>query len=134
MNKRRLLKLAALLEADAKNKNGIRFDLNGWGHADVGSKPSASCGTMACAIGLAVVSGVFKKDGLENRFKRDGIMPMFCGHLEFDAVNLFFDLEPDQSGRLFLCESYPPSQHRGAKGERAVAKRIRALVAGEATS
>ena len=142
MNKRRLLKLADLLEADAKNKNGVKFDLGGWGHSIGREAPvSVSCGTTACAMGLAVLSGAFEKDGLRNNFGPEArsIVPeliatgrrrkRLCG---FEAVDALFDLTDKQSSWLFIDESYPPSKRAGARGERAVAKRIRAFVAGEA--
>ena len=56
MNKKRLLKLADLLEADAKNKKGIKFDY--WATANLADpKEPISCGTSACAMGLAALSG-----------------------------------------------------------------------------
>lgn len=71
--KRRALKLADLLEKDAKNKKGIRFDLSTVFTAtaleegkDIPSDyvPEVSCGTTACAMGLAAISGEFKRAGL----------------------------------------------------------------------
>jgi len=69
MNKRRLLKLADLLEADAKNKKGVKFDLGTWGNLNEGTPEEEviSCGTTACAAGLAAMSGAFKKEGLGYR-------------------------------------------------------------------
>ena len=69
MQKRRLLKLAAMLQADAKNKKGIQFDIGTVGRPSTdiftpfdASKPiPLDCGTTACAMGLAVISGEFKK-------------------------------------------------------------------------
>src|SRR5580704_5650057 len=63
MNKRRLLKLADLLEADAKNKKGIQFDYHHWGSVGNREEP-LSCGTSACALGLAAISGAFTRAGL----------------------------------------------------------------------
>jgi hypothetical protein len=61
VNKKRLLKLADLLEADAKNRKGIKFDLGtvAMSSAEDGNfikgelEPSVSCNTVACAMGLA---------------------------------------------------------------------------------
>jgi hypothetical protein len=64
MNKRRLLKLAELLEADAKNPAGIKFDMGEWGWISDPENP-VSCGTTACAMGLAALSGAFKRTGLK---------------------------------------------------------------------
>jgi len=132
--KNRLLKLAALLEADAKNKKGVKFDLGTWGSTeDIGLIPvSVSCGTTACAVGLAVVSGVFKRSGLYNGAYFPGkIVPGFDNKIGFGAVEAFFELTQKEAAFLFEDDSYPDYLCRGAKGERFVAKRIRQFVAGE---
>lgn len=58
----RLITLSELLEIDAATETGIRFDFNSWGHVDADNP--MSCGTDACAFGLAAISGVFRKQGL----------------------------------------------------------------------
>ena len=130
--KNRLLKLADLLEADAKNRKGVKFDLGLWGSTeDIENIPvSVSCGTTACAVGLAVVSGAFKRSGLTNGASFQGkIVPKFEGELGFEAVEKFFNLSNRESDFLFTDEYYTDDQCKGAKGERAVAKRIRQFVA-----
>lgn len=84
--KRRLLKLADMLEADAKNKKRIKFDLDFVGEPSSGEermahwvgkikwKPEVSCGTTACAMGLASISGEFKKAGLSYSVAGDGYL------------------------------------------------------------
>lgn len=137
MNKRRLLKLADLLEANAKNEKGAKFDLSGWGGSEQGPV-AVSCGTTACAAGLAVISGAFKRAGLFNASgSPDGIHPGL--HVTkhnrlygFDALEKLFDLGFQESSWLFSDGYYPRELRRGAKGERAVAKRIRDFVAGKA--
>jgi hypothetical protein len=138
MNKRRLLKLADLLDADAKNKNGIKFDLGGWGSSEHGPV-AVSCGTTACAMGLAVISGAFKKAGLSNYFSENSrsIAPVFRStggkhHDGFEAAEALFQISSDTATWLFGRHSYSNSLGHGARGERAVAKRIRDLVAGKA--
>jgi hypothetical protein len=132
MQKKRLLKLADLLEADAKNKTGVQFDLKGWG-AGSGDEPSVDCGTKACAIGLACISGEFKKSGLSYRMMRGGgrwtILPAFDDTYGFAAVQKFFGLTSGQAENIFHALAYDTTSQTGAKGERAVAKRIRELVA-----
>lgn len=141
MHAERLLKLADLLEADAKNERGVKFDLSTWGYvidADGTEKPTSikvDCGTSACAIGLACISGAFKADGLTYRIlpkARAGgnnIEPR-CGKLrDFEAVTYFFDITTSEAFRLFLDSSY--DEWRGSKGELKVAKRIRDFVAGK---
>ena len=152
--KRRLLKLADMLEADAKNKKGIQFHLDvivGQSNSEhhegynryVGKdfKPEVSCGTTACAMGLAAVSGAFKKAGLS--YKLEGgthINTTWKGHSKpFDkaAVKLF-DIRLEEACWLFDPNFYKDKNSgycflvKGAKGERRVARRIRKLVAGKA--
>lgn len=66
--KKRLLKLANMLLADAKNKKGIKFDLAVVATANYGErkpdKIEVSCGTTACAMGLAAISNEFSKNGV----------------------------------------------------------------------
>ena len=104
MNKRRLLKLADLLEADAKNKRGLQFNLSEWGTSlDYGSPASISCGTTACAMGLAVLSGAFKRAGLSNFFPKgsSGVSPVFRKgrkiYAGFEAAVALFDISHDDS-------------------------------------
>lgn len=131
MNKRRLLKLADLLEADAKNKKGIKFDLSTWGCSE-DAPVSISCGTTACAMGLAVVSGAFKRAGLQNYYE-DGsrICPYYKGKDGFDAAAALFEISAGAADFLFSRDRYPSYKRIGAAGEKFVAKRIRDFVAGK---
>ena len=132
MNKRRLLKLADLLEDDAKYAKGIKFDYLEWGTVTDIQKP-ASCGTTACAMGLAAVSGAFKRQGLS--FQRISC----CNEINItlngkggainDAVELF-DLTKREAIFLFASSTGLPAT-TGAKAEIAVAKRIRDFTSGE---
>lgn len=141
--KNRLLKLADLLEEDAKNKKGIKFDLdviavNSQGHDfRFGEVPTVSCGTTACAVGLACVSGAFKRSGLSYEIKDYGfemVLNKESGEmLGWPAIEDFFDLFSRESSFLFTPGSYPYDKRTGAKGERFVAKRIRDFVAGKFT-
>jgi hypothetical protein len=132
MNKRRLLKLADLLEADAKNKKGIRFNMGDWGTAPMGEEPAVSCGTTACAMGLAVASGAFKRAGLTNgAFTTNWIVPKVGKEVGFKAAEVLFDIDIGASYFLFDPCRYPTDKRTGATGERYVAKRIRDFVAGK---
>lgn len=147
MNKRRLLKLAALLEADAEKKDGIKFDLDCWakpaGAASPVFKsteaPTLDCNTAACAMGLACLSGAFKREGLTYRFRpwnffdpsALALTPVHAGHVEIGAAMSLLDISEDEAGFLFLAENYPKSKTKGAAGELYVAKRIRDFVAGK---
>jgi len=142
MNKRRLLKLADLLEADAKNKKGVKFDLSLWAKVDdldYSTSPDVievGCQTTACAIGLACISGAFKLSGLaydlvaKESSGGNNIVPRYRNYRDFPAIQKFFGITEDQADHLFLDSSYADSRCRGARGERAVAARIRSLVAG----
>lgn len=141
MNKRRLLKLADLLEADAKNKKGVKFDLREWAQVEEvdgyvttygfkrNAKPELSCNTHACAVGLAAISGAFKRQGLTYGFRGGRLIPVFGRTYEWNAIKKFFDIKMEAAHMLFLARFY--NESRGAKAELAVAKRIRDFVAGK---
>lgn len=132
VGRRRLLKLAGLLEADAKNKTGIKFDLAIWGSAE-GEGAAVSCNTTACAMGLAVASGAFIRAGLRPMPKSGRLVPRVGRLIGFDAAARLFSITNIESEWLFMDDYYDWSETRGARGERAVAKRIRGFVAGRAT-
>lgn len=147
MQKRKLLELATMLEKDAKNKKGIQFDM------DVVGKPSDAvdpidtiffapnqivpldCGTTACAMGLAALSGKFKKEGLSYRIRPAGEMidPKWKGRVQdYDKVAMkLFGITIEQANYLFSPWTYPYSKKKGAKGEREVVRRIKWIVAGK---
>lgn len=129
MNKARLLKLADLLDADAKNRTGVKFNLTGWGYGPMEEgKIHVNCGTQACAVGLACISGAFKRSGLGYEIgTNSSIVPIFDGRSHFDAVQAFFAIDNGAAAYLFLDRNY--TTHIGAKAERMVAKRIRKFVA-----
>lgn len=134
----RLLKLADLLEADAANPKGVKFDLQSWAE-----RPNAQrfprqikrldCNTQACAVGLACLSGVFAEEGLHWKpmCGDNNINPMFEDRDGYSAVVAFFALTPDEAMDLFDAHKYRNSglPSIGAAAERLVATRIRELVA-----
>jgi hypothetical protein len=150
-----LLKLADLLEADAKNKKGIKFNLEvvcepadldlttddptalGFGK----NGPTLDCKTAACAMGLAAISKKFKNLGYELNADVNGQYynievtykksegDIYTG---FDsAAQAMFDIEWEDVQYLFVSDYYPNKYIRGKKGELAVAKRIRDYVKGK---
>lgn len=126
MNKRRLLKLADLLEADAKNKNGIKFDMGLWGQVGDLKKP-LSCGTTACAMGLAALSGEFKRAGLSYKLAGRQLLIRFKGRGDsVQAAARLFDISHKDAEYLFIW-----SGGTGAQGERRAAERVRSFVAGK---
>lgn len=135
MNKRKLLKLADLLEKDAANPKGVKFDIRTWGSSN--KEPNVSCGTAACAMGLAALSGAFR--GLKAKpaycfWEPDTnyITPWFDDHEGMDAASALFDIRYEEAEWLFDPTSYSASRQTGKRGELAVAKRIRDFAAGTA--
>lgn len=136
--KRRLLKLADMLMADARKKKGIKFDLGVIAKPSSNTQPLSqdyvpplSCGTTACAMGLAAISGEFKRAGLSyivNIWENDISTTLNGVKTDYtDAAIRVFDITRDAANYLFSPWWY--SGHtRGAKGERAVAQRIRQFV------
>lgn len=129
--KRRLLKLAALLETDAKDKKGCKFDLERVGQT-AGGEIGLNCGTTACAMGLASISGAFKRQGLS--YKVDGyqIWNMINKKvLDYDkAAMRIFGVTNVEAHNLFDPLYYPDSIRKGADAELYVANRIRKFVDG----
>lgn len=148
MKKKRLLKLAALLRADAANKKGLQFNMSHWAaptgrfnsvfYEEPKKLPEVSCGTSGCALGLAVLSGAFKRAGLTALYhdnNRNGIImepaiadPEYGTRTGFDAAMTLFGITPTQSWYLFGPTYYPKEYRTAAKGERYVAKRIERFV------
>ena|SRR6185312_8885744 len=144
MNKRRLLKLADLLEADAKNLKGISFDLMTWARPSESidgsyrtklEKVPVDCGTSACAVGLACISGAFRRSGLSYVYKRwnEGfyLIPQFGTEGGMKAVQSFFGIDRRSADFLFASDNYPEGKRQGAAAERFVARRIRDFVSGK---
>lgn len=139
MNIERMNKLADLLEADAANPEGVRFDLGTWGR-DVnyldeyksgfveGQVIPINCNTAACAFGLAAISGAFKDDGLTYQIDDDYLIPEFEGKIGIFAATKFFDLRFTAASYLFDTSSY--NTIRGAPAELEVVRRIRSMVGG----
>lgn len=149
MNKDRLTRMVDLLKRDAANPKGVKFDLGMWaapaqrgatrwgGVSD--SEPltvAASCGTKACAFGLAAISGEFAKDGLTYTFgpvHADGtatLLPTFEGEECFDAAATFFDIKYHDASYLFDPECYDETPQK-TEGELFVAQRISDFIDGK---
>lgn len=130
----RLKKLRKLLYADARKKTGVKFDLGTWAHPSndqknlLESPPGLDCNTTACAIGLACLSGKFKRAGLGFNIHYRTIVPTYKHYTQFQAAEQFFGLTSYQASKLFSNANYPIC--RGAEAERAVAKRITEFLTG----
>lgn len=136
--RRRLNKLADLLDADAANKKGIRFNLGLLANVSSVEAP-ISCGTQACALGLAALSGKFKKAGMRvDHFNASGGNTISIGHDNGSRVTwdwhhtakAVFGLSYGQVDWLFTSGAYRGNQ--GASTERKVAERLRKVAAGTA--
>ncbi len=138
--KRRILKLADILEADAKSKKGVKFNLGVVVHTDtpndLGGEVRLDCGTQACAMGLAALSGEFERAGLTYLVRGHAIEMIFKGQMmSFDfAAKALFGIKDHEVDFLFTPEGYNEklgNDYRGAKAERVVAKRIRDFATGK---
>lgn len=143
-----LIRGAELLEADAANPTGVRFDLGSWSQRfdaatgekeDWDTKPTeipVSCGTSACAMGLFAISGAFKDQGLKvsytNSYRGDGsgfmMVPHCRGYEGFAAAQELFGITEEEADRLFNPDAY--NARTGAVAELQVAERMRDLAAG----
>lgn len=125
--KKRLIRLADGLEADAAKEDGIKFDFNNWGAIDNPMNP-LSCGTVACAFGYAAISGLFKDEGLDYRTSGRGEVvftyqgTQWAGAIE-TAMKLF-GLTEQEASHLFT-DDRGLDETTGADAERKVAQRIR---------
>ena len=144
MNTEALLKLAELLEEDAANPTGVKFDLGTWGKVPkpgvvdwlLWRSPRLDCGTKACAIGMACLHPWFNERGLKAApadLSKGCIYPVcvegdFSLH-GFHGVAHFFGISHNEAFRLFSDESYQHREQLSTAGELAVAARIRQLVA-----
>ena len=117
MNKRRLLKLAKLLDHVPPEK----FDMNTWGSMRQALGTTPRCATKACALGWATAIPEFHKAGL--RLMADPgdkyATVFFGGESDADAGMEFFDLSLEEAEYLFFVGAETPHEK---------AKEIRALV------
>jgi len=144
-----MLRGAALLEADAANPNGVKFNLATWAadsrvdfeiiffdgereYKFPENEPVAvNCGTQACAFGLFAISGAFKKEGLDYVLLDGLVTPkltLAAGtiFLGWEAVYQLFDITEQESMHLFSSVAY--NKQKGATAELEVAKRMREMV------
>jgi hypothetical protein len=125
----RLEKLAILLDGYRHDPNRPDFNLKSWGVVETRRRgflwlKRVECGTTACAVGLACLSGAFAADGLTYEIEKRGMIPLYGDCDNWEAVEAFFGLTRKQSTLLFSADEYL----EGSGTPLAVAKRIRALV------
>lgn len=150
MHVERLQRMAKLLRDDAANPTGVQFDLGTWGSAAEIAVPEmdrwrelaadrkvpVSCGTQACAFGLAAISGAFAAEGLGYRVSMGGfnIIPTLRDdydvvHTQFDAAARLFDITMGDASYFFDPDYYEETPKK-AEGEIEVAERIEAFIKG----
>jgi hypothetical protein len=172
MNVERLERMRDLLRRDAANPHGVKFDLGTWASpayddnevdgpstfdlpADVEHneynagystaepiKVEVSCGTTACAFGLAAISGEFAKEGLTYEFMlsayrprnsgpvRGHLMPAYGGCHGMHAAQGLFDISLEDASYFFDPECYDGTP-KEAEGELLVAQRIDDFIKGD---
>jgi hypothetical protein len=145
----RLPILRDALLSDADNPKGIRFDLDFWlgyyndemkttKYSNLSpddvlklEKPEMSCGFAACAMGLATMIPEFQAAGLrlvpcETWLRGTTMMLSYGERTGYQAAGDFFGISTDEAMELFSPQYY--NERTGAVGERAVARRIDALL------
>lgn len=123
-----------------RQKMQLEYDLD----AGKYGMPEGSCGTSACAVGLAMLDEGFITEGLKTalavdtewtgegyRVKGYIALPQYEGEDNFDAVELFFGIDCATTRYLFQSLHYPADLRTHAEGERYVAARIERLLDGE---
>jgi hypothetical protein len=136
MNVERLTILRDALKADAANPKGVKFDLSSWAKTPLDAKPTTTCNTYACAVGLACLTPALQAQGLElvtDEYASQGLSdkiyfePLYDGVRGFDAAEAFFDLSRRAAAALFDPCFYEEG-HTGADAEMEVVNRIDELI------
>jgi hypothetical protein len=123
LDQKKLKKLANLLRKDAVNPEGIQFDMHDWGAVSNPRKPM-SCGTTACAMGLAAISKTFK--GLDYDPQSADFYWKGAPIYGIDAAMHLFGLTYNQAVTLFSGGGMKRST--GGEAEKEEARRIEYLL------
>lgn len=155
MHRENLETLHALLIADANNETGLSFNMNFWiadaksiseessgnwrlntikkfgipaGETITYSAP-INCGTAACAMGLAALSGAFPNLTIENHVGIPTVIYRTLGvrFTDFEAACKLFGISTTYAEWLFGPSSYGLVS-KGHEAELEVAKRLRILL------
>jgi hypothetical protein len=140
--KKRLLRLAKLLRKDAKCKTGVKFNMGDWGSTeDENTKLGMNCGTQACALGLAAISGEFKREGLGFRNDIDFGDSKRVTTIEFtykgrasnaiEAAVATFDIPECVADYIFGGDANVKTKGEGAKAEIEMAEIIENVAKGK---
>lgn len=130
MNVERLRHMQEILRRPLPTGTG--FDLGIWNgsldafyEAEGNNDPAEAtpeCGTVCCAIGLAMNDPDFQALGLiklevpeidrDQGFNNNEFEPIFDGSEGFEAVARFFDIDTSQAVHIFSIGSYNPLDRR----------------------
>lgn len=137
MHKKRLLKLADLVEQSVEKshgRKGFQFDMDHWGKVNLTKSDDAKldCGTSACMMGIAAVSGSFKRAGLRynvvpSSYQPTGWLKIYTTTEEHGGIASamkVFGINEAEAAFLFLDET----NTTGKRGARYHAKRVRKFV------
>lgn len=139
-----LLRLADYLEKDANNEKGVKFSLIGWGsiiERPADGQDHLSCGTVACAMGIARAADLFVNEGMRPFDQTETWAPFSPSLIDpstgrryemWQAIKVLFGIEDKESEWLFSADCYKPCLRTGKEAELAVAARIRSLADGDA--
>lgn len=120
-------KLKEMLEVDAADPKGMKFDICFLGITE--DRVARDCGTTGCAMGLAAISGKIPRLGFE--MAGTEIATTIDGTREYylDAAKIVFGFEYDRVARILFSPGYYSWDKReGAAGELEVAKRVAHLM------
>jgi hypothetical protein len=138
------LDLLELLATELEVQTKIPFNYSYWVGMEWAGDPEISCGTTACAAGLATTMQVFRDLGLRlGRNRWDVGMPVFGGLVGEEAMAGVLDISIDEARYLFLPDIYLPNENEnenenetcedlspeGSATAKEVAAHIRAFVA-----
>lgn len=134
-NPAKLLKLADLLEADANDQTGLKFDMQTWGETAAPLGNLMSCNTTGCAMGVVAFSGAFDDDGVVFKLAIAGSMRIgiykygeCLADDGYETARYLFGITGFEALALFYPGAYPRDMREGAVAELGVAARIRKFV------
>jgi hypothetical protein len=120
IGRKRLLKHADFLEtvvADRIEVGKYGFDMDSFG------QQNPSCGTVCCSGGWAGLNPAFRRAGLKTVFRGWADQPKYAdihyrGHMDFDALMVFFGLSMRETHCLFLSHDCYQTEVEVAEGIR----------------
>jgi hypothetical protein len=123
----RLQTLMDLLKEDASDPNGIQFNIKIWAN-NPDETPRRDCGTQACALGLAAVSGRFPDLRLKKDYPSYQFMPIYNNQNGLKAAMELFDLKINEAEFIFSSWGYRERFSWGSAAEHEVIQRIQDLI------